>query len=117
MSLTLCCGHNTPTHKVKRRQRSEQTAEVKAFEQTKLYAFAMSLPLQALYGWGVWTTAVDVAARYRMVKEGASPLALLGITAELLTILFPRAVDARSAQAGQSWLVLRSCVHPLYFCE
>src|SRR5215471_6835601 len=65
-----------------------QALAVKPFEQTKLYDFTMSLPLQAFYGWGVWTLAHDIANRYRELMSGASPLGWIGLSSQVLTLLF-----------------------------
>ena len=65
-----------------------QALAVKPFEQTKLYDFTMSLPLQAFYGWGVWTLAQDIANRYRELMSGASPLGWIGLSSQVLTLLF-----------------------------
>ncbi|HZF41069.1 MAG TPA: isoprenylcysteine carboxylmethyltransferase family protein [Blastocatellia bacterium] len=64
-----------------------ELSRVKAFEKTKLYDLAASVPLVVFYGWGVWTISLDVAGRFQALADGGSPLGIIGIVSQALTVL------------------------------
>ncbi len=62
---------------------------MKEFEKTKLYDLAMALPLCAIYGWGVWTVSLDIAARYRTLGLVPRFAAVMGTFAGATFSLMP----------------------------